>query len=358
MTERIHTLFLRAAAAAMAMASLSMVLNRAPLQGMPAHQPSLPSRRSRPAAPAICISCSAAPPKQCATSVSSGEAGGLGKRVGGVLVPFFAAAALVAGSTSTLEALFAPPSATAAEVDTTSLDGYKELLQKIKEKRGRQGFQAPAPAPAPGAAVQPEQPSASPAVARLKEAAEKARQEREAEETRAQKQEAERREAEKQAEARRAKESAAAIAEREKAAVQKAARQNDGVTSVTAKKKTHGFLPLFVSQFFFLLATLGVGAVLFVLPEKQLKEIQDKVDEFVDKATPVAEDAYAKAKPLAEKAWMKAQEAGVVAKPYVEKAWEKAKPMAAKAVEASKPLIKEAQVKANELLQEAQKKAK
>jgi len=46
------------------------------------------------------------------------------------------------------------------------------------------------------------------------------------------------------------------------------------VESVTIKKKTHGFLPLFVSQFFFLLAALGVGAVLFVLPEKQLKEIQ------------------------------------------------------------------------------------
>lgn len=39
------------------------------------------------------------------------------------------------------------------------------ILFYFQEKRGRQGFQAPAPAPAPGAAVQPEQPSASPAVA-------------------------------------------------------------------------------------------------------------------------------------------------------------------------------------------------
>lgn len=58
-------------------------------------------------------------------------------------------------------------------------------------------------------------------------------------------------------------------------AVEQVNRQKDGVPSITIKKKTHGFLPLFVSQFFLLLATLGVGAVLFVLPEKQLKEIQD-----------------------------------------------------------------------------------
>lgn len=39
----------------------------------------------------------------------------------------------LAGSTATLvEAVFGPPPAIAAEVDTTGLDGYKELLQKIK----------------------------------------------------------------------------------------------------------------------------------------------------------------------------------------------------------------------------------
>lgn len=303
-----------------------------------------------------CSSSSSPSPKRSQQCAAPEE---LGRRIGSVLVPVFTAAALIAGSTPTLvEAVFGPPAAIAAEVDTTDLDGYKELLQKIKEKRGRQGFQAPAPAPAPSAAVQPELPSVSSAAARIKEAAEKARQEREATEARASaNREAEKREVERQAEARRAQESAA-IAEREKAAIAKVARQNDGVESVTIKKKTHGFLPLFVSQFFFLLAALGVGAILFVLPEKQLKEIQDKVDDFVDKATPVAEDAYAKAKPYAEKAWVKAQEAGVVAKPYVEKAWEQAKPLATKAVEASKPLLKEAQVKANEFLQEAQKKAK
>ena len=59
------------------------------------------------------------------------------------------------------------------------------------------------------------------------------------------------------------------------ACVEQVAREKNAVPSVTIKKKTHGFLPLFVSQLFFLLATLGVGAVLFVLPEKQLKEIQD-----------------------------------------------------------------------------------
>lgn len=322
-----------------------MAITRTPLPGL---QPSLQLRRSR-ASPAV-ISCSAAPPVkrlQCA-----GDSEGIGKRVGGVLLPLFAAALI--GSTPVLEAVVAPPAAIAADVDTNNLDGYKELLQKIKEKRGRQGLQAPAPAtaPAPSGGVQPEQPTVSPA-ARLREAAEKARQEREVEAVRAEKLEAE-----KQADARRARESAASIAERERAAVEKVSRENNGVASITIKKKTHGFLPLFVSQFFFLVATLGIGAVLFVLPEKQLKEIQDKVDDFVDKATPVAEDAYAKAKPLAEQAWAKAQEAGVVAKPYVEKAWEQAKPMAAKAVEASKPLLKEAQVKANELLQEAQKKSK
>jgi hypothetical protein len=57
--------------------------------------------------------------------------------------------------------------------------------------------------------------------------------------------------------------------------VEQVSRENNGVASITIKKKTHGFLPLFVSQFFFLVATLGIGAVLFVLPEKQLKEIQD-----------------------------------------------------------------------------------
>lgn len=61
----------------------------------------------------------------------------------------------------------------------------------------------------------------------------------------------------------------------ELACVEQAAREKDGVPSITIKKKTHGILPLFVSQFFFLLATLGVGAALFVLPEKKLKEIQD-----------------------------------------------------------------------------------
>ncbi|KAG0556080.1 hypothetical protein KC19_11G024300 [Ceratodon purpureus] len=344
----------------MAMASLSsMAVSRTPLQGL--HHPSLQLRTTR-ASPRV--TCTALPPVKSLQSAAEGD--GIGRRVGGVLLPLFAAALI--GSTPVLEAVVAPHAAIAAEASTENLDAYKDLLQKIKEKRGRQGYQAPAPATAAAPAVQPEQPSVSPAAARLKEAAEKARQEREADAIRAEKRESERRdaekrdaearEAEKQAEARRGRETAASIAERERAAVEKVARERDGVASVTIKKKTHGFLPLFVSQFFFLLATLGVGAVLFVLPEKQLKEIQDKVDDFVDKATPVAEDAYAKAKPLAEQAWVKAQEAGVVAKPYVEKAWEQAKPMAAKAVEASKPLLKEAQVKANELLQEAQKKTK
>lgn len=54
-----------------------------------------------------------------------------------------------------------------------------------------------------------------------------------------------------------------------------AAQQKVGVPSITVKQRTHGFLPLFVAQFFLLLATLGAGAVLFVLPESQLKEAQD-----------------------------------------------------------------------------------
>lgn len=339
----------------MAMASLSMALNWTPLQvSGRQQQPFL--RTKTTLASTSRFSCSAAVPRNlppCSARSASGDAEGMGNRVGGFLVPLLAAA--LVGSAPLLEVVIKPPAAIA---DTTSAEEYKELLQRIKEKRGRQGFSAPAPAPsaapAPAVALQPEQTTTSSAASVLKEAAEKARQEREAEALRA-----ERREAEKQAEARRAREAttAAQIAERERAAVEKVNRQKDGVPSVTIKKKTHGFLPLFISQFFLLLATLGVGAVLFVLPEKQLKEIQDKIDEAVDKATPIAEDIYVKGKPLAEKAWVKAQEAGVVAKPYMEKAWEQAKPMAAKAVDASKPLLKEAQAKANQLLQEAQKKA-
>nr|PNR33780.1 hypothetical protein PHYPA_023596 [Physcomitrium patens] len=337
----------------MAMASLSMALNWTPLQiSGQQQQPFLRTKTTLVSTSRV--SCSAAEPRNlplCAARSASGDAEGTGNLVGGFLVPLLAAA--LVGSAPLLEVVIKPPAAIA---DTTSAEEYKELLQRIKEKRGRQGFSAPAPsvAPAPAVAVQPEQTTTSSAASVLKEAAEKARQEREAEALRA-----ERQEAEKQAEARRAREAttAAQIAERERAAVEKVNRQKDGVPSITIKKKTHGFLPLFVSQFFLLLATLGVGAVLFVLPEKQLKEIQDKIDEAVDKVTPIAEDIYVKGKPFAEKAWVKAQEAGVVAKPYVEKAWEQAKPMAAKAVDASKPLLKEAQAKANELLQEAQKKA-
>jgi hypothetical protein len=72
--------------AVMAMASLSsMAITRTPLPGL---QPSLQLRRSR-ASPAV-ISCTAAPPVkrlQCA-----GDSEGIGKRVGGVLLPLFAAA--------------------------------------------------------------------------------------------------------------------------------------------------------------------------------------------------------------------------------------------------------------------------
>jgi hypothetical protein len=71
------------------------------------------------------------------------------------------------------------------------------------------------------------------------------------------------------------------------------------VPTITKKQKTHGFLPLFLSQFLLLLATVGVGAALFVLPESKWKEAQEKFDELVEKATPVAEDAYAKAEPVA-----------------------------------------------------------
>uniref|UniRef100_A0A7I4C729 Uncharacterized protein n=1 Tax=Physcomitrium patens TaxID=3218 RepID=A0A7I4C729_PHYPA len=360
----------------MAMASMSMAMSRTPLQGLPAQQPFLHKRVRSPAV----ISCSSSKPKwseQCATSSSAGEADKLRTSVGGVLFPFFTVAALV-GSTPILEDLVAPSTAIAADVNTTNQDAYKELLQKIKEKRGRRGFQAPAPAPAPvpdapapapDATVQAEQPRISTSAARLEGAAERVRQERETEALKAEKREADmreaerreadRREAERQIEARRAREATAAqVAEREKVAVEKVTRQQGNVQSVVVKKKTHGFLPLFISQFFLLLATLGFGAALLILPENQRKEIQDKVDDFVDKAIPVAEDAYAKAKPLAEQAFVKVKEASVVAKPYVEKAWEQAKPMAAKQIEASKPMLQAAQVKVNELLQEAQKKVK
>lgn len=83
-----------AAAAAMAMASMSMALNRplAPLQGQ--QQPSLRSRRSRaPAMTISCISSSSPSPKrsqQCAAPEELGR-----RRIGGVLVPVFTAAALI-----------------------------------------------------------------------------------------------------------------------------------------------------------------------------------------------------------------------------------------------------------------------
>lgn len=51
--------------------------------------------------------------------------------------------------------------------------------------------------------------------------------------------------------------------------------QKDGVPTITMTKKTHGFLPLFVSQFFLLLATVGAGYAIFVLPQSRLKEVQD-----------------------------------------------------------------------------------
>lgn len=35
-----------------------------------------------------------------------------------------------------VEAVYGPPSATAAEVETTNIDAYKELLQKIKVHTG------------------------------------------------------------------------------------------------------------------------------------------------------------------------------------------------------------------------------
>jgi hypothetical protein len=54
-----------------------------------------------------------------------------------------------------------------------------------------------------------------------------------------------------------------------------------GVPTITKKQKTHGFLPLFLSQFLLLLATVGVGAALFVLPESKWKEAQEVILTFL-----------------------------------------------------------------------------
>jgi hypothetical protein len=53
------------------------------------------------------------------------------------------------------------------------------------------------------------------------------------------------------------------------------------VPTITKKQKTHGFLPLFLSQFLLLLATVGVGAALFVLPESKWKEAQEAILTFL-----------------------------------------------------------------------------
>lgn len=42
----------------------------------------------------------------------------------------------------------------------------------------------------------------------------------------------------------------------------------------TEKLKTHGFLPLFLTQFLLLLATVGGGYVLITTPDSKWEEVQ------------------------------------------------------------------------------------
>ncbi|CAM6091419.1 unnamed protein product [Calypogeia fissa] len=111
------------------------------------------------------------------------------------------------------------------------------------------------------------------------------------------------------------------------------------------KQKTHGFLPLFLTQFLLLVATVGGGFVLITTPDSKWVEVQKTVDGYVAKATPIVEDSWAKAKPVAIQAQQKASEFAETAKPYMVKAWE-----------ASKPILKSAQTKAAELFEQATSK--
>ncbi|KAH9534746.1 hypothetical protein CY35_17G019900 [Sphagnum magellanicum] len=291
---------------------------------------------------------------------------GAGRTVRSVILPLFAAA--LVGSGQIMDSMVTPSTAVALDyVDNASSgqDAYKDLLQKF---RGQETVVAPTTS-----APELDQGNPRSAVARLREAAEKARAEREADrmkvvETRI--------EQEKSRQTREAGTPRSIVPAppivaappivpappiaKEKSVEQKVTPQvaQVGVPTITKKQKTHGFLPLFLSQFLLLLATVGVGAALFVLPESKWKEAQEKFDELVEKSTPVAEDAYAKAEPVATEAWKKAQVLGEQAKPYVVQLWQGAKPLAAKAVEASKPLLREAQLKASDLLQQAQERSK
>ncbi|KAJ7522361.1 hypothetical protein O6H91_18G008200 [Diphasiastrum complanatum] len=128
--------------------------------------------------------------------------------------------------------------------------------------------------------------------------------------------------------------------------------------STVVKSETHGFLPLFVSQFLLLLATIGGGGAIFVLSDSYWKDVQKKLDDNLEKASPIVEETYKQLQPLAIQAWEKAQELGMQAKPYVLQALKTSKPVALKAFEASKPVLKEAQSKATNLFQQAQEKAK
>ncbi|CAK9208907.1 unnamed protein product [Sphagnum troendelagicum] len=322
-------------------------------------QQQLPQRMRRGQVPGVSslALCRAHQQQQQQKKLEPEASFGAGRTVRSVILPLFAAA--LVGYGQIMDSMVTPSTAVALDyVDNASSgqDAYKDLLQKFRERQGQETVVA-----LTTSAPELDQGNPRSAVARLREAAEKARAEREADrmkvvETRI---EQEKSRQTREAGTPRSIVPAPPIA-KEKPVEQKVTPQvaQVGVPTITKKQKTHGFLPLFLSQFLLLLATVGMGAALFVLPESKWKEAQEKFDELVEKATPVAEDAYAKAEPVATEAWKKAQVLGEQAKPYVVQMWQGAKPLAAKAVEASKPLLREAQLKASDLLQQAQERSK
>eukprot|EP00271_Cylindrocystis_brebissonii_P017852 TRINITY_DN481_c1_g1_i1.p1 TRINITY_DN481_c1_g1~~TRINITY_DN481_c1_g1_i1.p1 ORF type:complete len:343 (+),score=89.28 TRINITY_DN481_c1_g1_i1:93-1121(+) len=166
-----------------------------------------------------------------------------------------------------------------------------------------------------------------------------------------------------------AKAEAAAAAEAKQApAVSKAAsqvptksREAPAVVPPAAPTKSpsrsHGYMPLFLSQFLLLAAYGGAVTALLKVPASVWETAQKQVEAAAVKAVPLIDSALEQSKPFVAKAWVAGEAAAVEAKPYVEKAVEAAKPAVAKGLSLALASLQSGKEKLAESIAQAQAEA-